>query len=306
MKSFEAICYMTQKQVKEYMKSYLASKQYDVVCEDGFLYAKGDVPVMLVAHMDTVHKEQPNMIARCDGKISSPQGIGGDDRCGVYIIANIVRTLHCSVLLCEDEEIGGIGANKFVKSKYSKDLGINYMIELDRRGSNDAVFYSCDNADFIDFVTDNTGYKQASGSFSDISILMPATKLCGVNLSSGYYKEHTTDEYVMYDEMMATMDAAIGLIKTECGKPFEYVPKKYSYQPTSYASTTPTQYTAKKTMAQLARADMSLELEVVMVMKDGQEQVIYGSGETKAECWLDLFSNYPYLCFNDIVDYCFM
>ena len=306
MKSFEAICYMTQKQVKEYIKSYLASKQYDVVCEDGFLYAKGDVPVMLVAHMDTVHKEQPSMIARCDGKISSPQGIGGDDRCGIYIIANIVKTLHCSVLLCEDEEIGGIGANKFVKSKYSKDLGINYMIELDRRGSNDAVFYSCDNTDFIDFVTDNTGYKQASGSFSDISILMPATKLCGVNLSSGYYKEHTTDEYVMYDEMMATMDAAIGLIKTECGKPFEYVPKKYTYQPTSYTSTTPTQYTAKKTMAQLARADMTLELEVVMVMKDGQEQVLYGSGETKAECWLDLFSNYPYLCFNDIVDYCFM
>lgn len=306
MKSFEDICYMTQNEVKEYMKSYLTSKQYEVICEDGFLYAKGDIPVMIVAHMDTVHKEQPSFISRCDGKISSPQGIGGDDRCGIYIIANIVKSMHCSVLLCEDEETGGRGANKFVKSEHSKNLDIKYMIEFDRRGNNDAVFYSCDNRDFVDFVTDNTGYKETNGTFSDISILMPATKLCGVNLSSGYYKEHTKDEYVVYDEMMSTMEAAIGLIKAECDTTFEYVPKKYTYQPAPYAGTTPTKPTTRKTMAQIARSDMMIELEVVTVMKDGQEKVIYGTGETKAECWLDLFSNYPYLCFNDIVDYCFM
>jgi hypothetical protein len=58
MKSFENICKMTQPEVKAYMKDYLASKKYNVVDEDGFLYAKGDIPVLLVAHMDTVHDEQ--------------------------------------------------------------------------------------------------------------------------------------------------------------------------------------------------------------------------------------------------------
>lgn len=316
MKNFEEICSMTQQEVKEYMQSYLASKQYDVVCEDGFLYAKGDVPVMLVAHMDTVHKDPPSIIARStdDNRISSPQGIGGDDRCGIYIIANIVKTLHCSVLLCEDEETGAIGANKFVRSEHVKHLDINYMIEFDRRGSNDAVFYSCDNRDFIDFVTDNTGYKETNGTFSDISVLMPATKLCGVNLSSGYYHEHTTDEYVMYDEMMATMEAGIALINAECKAPFAYVPKKYSYQPAlsdgSYLSKDgkfPEQSaTGRKTTAQIARMDVMLELEAVVLTKTGREDVIYGTGETKAECWLDLFTNYPYVCFNNIIDYCFM
>ena len=28
-------------------------------CEDGFIYAKGDIPVLLVAHMDTVFPEPP-------------------------------------------------------------------------------------------------------------------------------------------------------------------------------------------------------------------------------------------------------
>ena len=222
MKTFEDICKMTQKEVKAYMHEYLTSKKYKVVNEDGFLYAKGDVPVLLVAHMDTVHKEQCKEIVKNDGKWSSPQGIGGDDRCGVFIIMNIVKKLNCSVLLCEDEEIGGVGAHKFVKAKfgdftdtgefvefrYIDHLDVNYMIEFDRKGSNDAVFYSCDNKKFTNFVTDSTGFKFAYGSYSDISTLMPEAKLAAVNLSCGYYNPHQTSEYVVYDEMIDTIDAA--------------------------------------------------------------------------------------------------
>ena len=85
MKSFVDICKMTQKEVKTYMAEYLTSREYTVENHDGFLYAKGDVPVLLVAHMDTVHKQLPKTIYNIDGKISSLQGIGGDDRCGIFI-----------------------------------------------------------------------------------------------------------------------------------------------------------------------------------------------------------------------------
>lgn len=345
MKTFEDICKMTQPEVKAYMKSYLSSHKYNVVDEDGFLYAKGTVPVLLVAHMDTVHKVQCKDIINVKGKMSSPQGIGGDDRCGVFIIANLVKELNCSVLLCEDEEKGGVGARKFtnakyeitddkgnkVVSKYIDHLDVNFMVEFDRRGNNDAVFYSCDNKEFIDFVEDMTNFKFAHGSYSDISTLMPAAKLSAVNLSCGYYNAHQTNEYVIYDEMMDTIEAAKSLIKEKCEKPFEYVAKKYetSWNYSRYQSNRPTypyygnpnyddagycyggnifnepkesEYKDER-LANIAMADTDLELEVIVLGLDMCEETVVATGDTKAECWMNLFLENPRMCFNDIQDY---
>ena len=299
MKSFVDICKMTQSELKKYMASYLGSKKYKVENHDGFLYAKGDVPVLLVAHMDTVHRQLPATICEINGKISSPQGIGGDDRCGIFIIMNLVNRLHCSVVLCEDEEIGGIGARKFSNSQFIHSLDVNYAIEFDRMNANDAVFYSCDNKDFTEFVVDTIGFKEAHGSFSDISIIAPAAKIAAVNLSCGYYRAHTTDEYVMYDEMMDTIDAAEALIKTECDK-FEYVARQQllmwdNHYPTSYTNVIPRKSATK---------DLDIEIEVVF-MRDSDEDVGYGVGRTKAEAWLDFFETNDDVCFAQIVDYSF-
>ena len=321
MKTFEDICKMTQQGIKGYMHSHLVECGYSPISEDGFLYAKGDVPVLLVAHMDTVHKEQCKDIINNNGKLSSPQGIGGDDRCGVFIIMNIVKELHCSVLLCEDEEKGCIGTHKFVKTDYIKNIDVNYMIEFDRKGNNDAVFYSCANEGFIDFVEDATNFKFANGSVSDISVLMPEANLSAVNLSCGYYNAHTLNEYVIYDEMMDAIEAAKILIKEQCDKPFVYVRKTYSYSG-SYANFN--NYHAKtypavgeyygslfdepdpyerEDLAAIAKDDKYLELEAVIYAESLSEEVLYANGDTKAECWMNLFMDNPSLCFNDIVDY---
>ena len=325
MKKFQDICYMTQEGVKKYMGKYLTSKKYEVINEDGFLYAKGNVPVLLVAHMDTVHKEQCTSIIKDGEKLSSPQGIGGDDRCGVFIIANLVKKYHCSVLLLEDEEIGTVGARKFAKTDYIKNLDVNFMIEFDRRGNNDAVFYTCDNKDFTNHVLDNTGYKLAFGSFTDISVLMPESKLCGVNLSCGYYNPHTVSEYVNYDEMMDTISAAQALITAECEKPFEYVAKtyqssyynsnnrtyggnnssyRYPYDGYGHTNDINDPYGGKSdNLPTKASKDIYLELTVAVVDEAGQLEYLFATGKTKAECWLDLFTSYPGMCFDDIVDY---
>lgn len=322
MKKFKDFCCMTQKGVKAYMAKYLVSKKYEVINEDGFLYAKGDVPVLLVAHMDTVHKEQCTTVIRTGNIFSSPQGIGGDDRCGIFIIANLVKEYHCSVLLLEDEESGTVGARKFTKTDYINNLDVNFMIEFDRKGNNDAVFYSCDNKDFTDYVLDNTGYKLASGSWTDISVLMPASKLCGVNLSCGYYNPHTVSEYVNYDEMMDTISAAEVLIKAECEKPFEYVaktykPSTYSSNYSSYGNYSYDDYPyyndygyshddEKDSVRTRAKKDVTLELTVTIANDDGQEEYLFAEGRTKGECWLDLFTSYPGVCFNDIIEYEFV
>ena len=179
----------------------------------------------MVAHLDTVHVALPTMF-KYDSKtdaLSSPQGIGGDDRCGVYMILQIIKHYNCSVLFCEDEEIGGVGAEKFIKTELAKSLEFNYMIEFDRQGCNDAVFYNCDNEDFEDFITKDF-YKTAYGTFSDISVLAPFFGCAAVNLSCGYYKAHTQNEYVVLSEMDESIYAACRILErtTEEDK-FEYI-----------------------------------------------------------------------------------
>ena len=324
MKDFKDICRMSQQQVKDYMKEYLTSKQYEVINEDGFLYAKGTHPVLLLAHMDTVHKNKCTTIKEKKGRISSPQGIGGDDRCGIFIIMNLVNELHCSVLLCEDEETGGVGARKFAKTDYVKDLGVHYMVEFDRRGKDDAVFYSCDNKTFTEFITSETGFKEARGSFSDISVVAPAAKIAAVNLSSGYYNAHTTEEYVEYNEMLDIIETAKALIETETEEPFEYIEKKYEWnynreynysreycggfgyggfgyqRKDNYAPSY-----KQQTFADYAARDFDINLEVVWIDEEGNECVDDASGNTKTEAWTNFFLANTNVCFDMIVDYSF-
>ena len=320
MKSFKDICRMSQPELKKYMAGYLAGNKYKVVNEDGFLYAKGTVPVLLLAHMDTVHKSACTQISEKDGIISSPQGIGGDDRCGIFIIMNLVKELNCSVLLCEDEETGGVGARKFTKTEYIKNLDVNYMVEFDRKGDIDAVFYQCDNKKFTSFITETTGFKEAFGSFSDISIVAPAAGIAAVNLSSGYYKAHTTDEFVDYGVMMDTIETAKTLIKTESEK-YEYVKKEYSWDNYHYDGygdyggygrrlSTPSYYKPNSKYQQTTfdsyiMEDLDVHLEVVWIDIDGTECACEVSGKTKAEAWCNFFMQNPEVSFSMLYDWNF-
>ena len=230
MKNFVKLCKMSQKDLKKYTKNTLLKIGYPkVTVGDGFVYAQGELPILLVAHLDTVHKELPKTIYYDDIKqvLSSPEGIGGDDRCGVYMIFEVIKKHKCSVLFCEEEEIGAKGEEKFVASKVSKGLEFNYIMEFDRRGSNDAVFYDCDNYDFEKFITKKF-FKTAYGSFSDISVLAPELGCAAVNLSCGYYNAHTLDEYVVWGEMNDSINAACDIIcaTTEKDK-FEYIESAY-------------------------------------------------------------------------------
>lgn len=230
-KQFAKICRKSQEQLKVSLEQSLKAKYGTVIVDDGFIYAHGDIPILLVAHLDTVHTHEPVEIIYHDNSVSSPQGIGGDDRCGVYMIKQIIKRHKCSVLFCEDEEVGGVGASKFTKHPVSADLEFNYIIEFDRRGYNDAVFYDCDNQDFTDFIC-RYGWEEAIGSFSDIDIIAPYLGVAAVNLSSGYYNAHQLTEYVMLDEMVSNIERVCLMIEdtTETDK-YEYIEAKY---PSSY------------------------------------------------------------------------
>ncbi|WP_346961312.1 hypothetical protein [Clostridium sp.] len=232
---FEEICKLTQNQLVMYNLSILKKIGYEnIIREDGFVYAKGTVPILLVAHMDTVHKKVPSKIKYNKEIIKSPQGIGGDDRCGIYMIHKIIEKHKCSVLFLEDEEIGCVGAKKFVKSKYINDLDVNYMIELDRKGNQDAVFYECDNPEFTEFIINDSPLKEDYGSYTDICTLMPATGIAGVNISCGYYNAHTKDEYVNLQEMENLIIDINKIVEKPCNEKFDFIERDSSWYDDDY------------------------------------------------------------------------
>ena len=212
--NFEQIFQLSQKRLKRELKAELIASGYTVQKQKGFLYAAGTLPVLLVAHLDTVHRTQPETICySADGTVMmSPQGIGGDDRAGVYMILRLIQSFHCHVLFCEDEETGGHGARAFTKSGIKPD--VNYIVELDRTGSNDAVFYQCRNRQFERHIN-SFGFQTAFGSFSDISILAPHLNLAAVNLSTGYYHAHQPGEYVRLDKVEELIGRVEKLLQTK-------------------------------------------------------------------------------------------
>ena len=301
MKRFIDICKMSQSKVKKYAEQELRDNGYEPINEDGFLYAKGTYPVLLVAHMDTVHKHRITTVVQRKGKIYSPQGIGGDDRCGIYMVLNIIQKYHCSVLFTEDEEIGCVGAGKFCNTDYVENLDVNYMIELDRRGRKDAVFYSNGNEKFQEWICDKEiGFEKDTGSYSDICEIMRYSGIAGVNLSCGYYKEHTLEEYVKIDEMETNINRVFKLIAKECEEPWKYIEKYEGYGFYRYGGIY--EYNIYEEISR----DEDIFEEHLMIMKfyystmHGYDGIGFGVGLTEQSCLGDFLLNNSFVSVDDI------
>lgn len=172
-----------------------------------YLYAYGNIPVALVAHLDTVFRDPPQAVYydRKNSLIYSPEGGVGDDRAGVFAILKIlIDGYRPTVIFTCGEEWGGVGASLLVKDYENCPNDIKYFIELDRRGIQDCVFYDCENEEFTTYVK-NFGFQTAMGSFSDISIICPSWKIAGVNLSIGYFNEHSDKEFLLTEAWRHTI-----------------------------------------------------------------------------------------------------
>lgn len=208
VKNIEQFFQLTQEQLLKAMRSYLKTKYQTVHSSKSYVMAIGDIPVALVAHLDTVFKAPPKNIYydRVKNVMISPEGLGADDRAGVYAITQILKSgFRPTVIFTTDEEMGGIGATVLTKDFPKAPTDLKYIIELDRNGSCDCVFYSCDNPQFEEYV-ETFGFITEFGSFSDISVICPEWKVAGVNLSIGYKNEHSTSETLHIGHMIATIN----------------------------------------------------------------------------------------------------
>lgn len=187
-----------------------------------YVYATGSLPVMLVAHGDTVHRTPPEDIFYDErqGVLWSPQGLGADDRAGVLGILEMLRRgYRPHVLVTLGEESGGKGVKEFVREV--PDSGVRYVVELDRRNSGEAVFYDCPNEEFKKYVM-SFGFQEATGIYTDITVLCPAWNIAGVNLSCGYYDAHQKTEYLRLPDLADTLDRLANMLDSVPQRRFKY------------------------------------------------------------------------------------
>jgi len=200
----------------------------DIIKTGSYLYVPGDEEIAVLAHVDTVFFRKPDRITVINGVWSASfdacnqwDGLGGDDRSGIYIIWRLLDLGHRPhVILLNHEESGCYGAREFVKD-VKECPGIKYMVEFDRHGGDEAVYYGCANKKFEKFVTRH-GFKKNIGMFSDIGVIAPAWGVAAANLSIGVHEEHTVNERVVVVEVESVIKKADEMLRHVPRKPFTY------------------------------------------------------------------------------------
>ena len=177
--------------------------------------------VLLVAHADTVFCVPGKHKVILDGDTyrsgSGDYGLGADDRAGCAILWLLKDSGH-SLLVTNDEEIGSLGAAniKDIHKELFEELnGHQYILEFDRRHARDYKVYNIPVTDeFKRFIEGSTGYTEAD-RYSSTDITRLCRKICGANLSVGYYREHHEDEYLVFNEWLNTLNIAREMLEGE-------------------------------------------------------------------------------------------
>lgn len=178
--------------------------------------------IMLSAHMDTVSRiKEEKVVIEENGIYTAilPNGertiLGADDRAGIAIVLETLRNIPESfngtvkVAFSVMEEVGCVGAEKIDFEFYSD---VDLAIIIDRKGSKDIVT-GCANAfcsnvvgDFIEKASDLAGlsFECVEGGVSD-AMTFSQRGINSINLSAGYYFEHTKGETLSFSEMQDTV-----------------------------------------------------------------------------------------------------
>lgn len=179
---------------------------------ENFVYIPGTRknPVLLVAHSDTADWWMPEDIELYEGQseISNGNGLlGADDRAGCAMLWLLRNTGH-GLLITDGEERGGYGSAflRWVHPKILREINRHhqFMIQIDLHGRNQFKCYGVGTAEFRAYIRQKTSFSEPDqANFTDIVTL--CTGICGVNLSCGYYEEHTPSECIVKQEWHDTL-----------------------------------------------------------------------------------------------------
>lgn len=233
----ELLLLNNQDELMDYIINFIrkSNKYHSVTDVNGGVLAlpKGANKYPLICiHLDTIntHKKaklKPDDLI-IDGDIISLNTkakavcLGGDDRAGVYIALQLIKAKKPFAFgFFRDEEAGCHGSSSL--SSYINSLGnVTAFIGLDRRGVDEVATYGYDNKELIN-IFESKGYIEAVGSVTDASNLSTLSDkgLACVNLSVGYYNEHTNKEILNTTAMNRTLKVLKNLDISLFNKPFK-------------------------------------------------------------------------------------
>lgn len=227
-KMIEKLFQLNQAQLLDVMSNFLNAKYKTVTTTKHYIIAIGqDTSMGLVAHLDTVFHSPPQTFFYDQEKnvMWSPDGLGADDRAGVMAIIELVnRGYRPTIILCCDEEKGGLGAQALIQDFSCSPTGLKYLIEIDRAGKNDFVTYDCNNEEFNSYIS-SFGFEFNWGSFSDISFIAPIWGVAAANVSCGYVDEHSYAEHLYINYLNDTIDKVEQmLLEVDNAPHFKYIP----------------------------------------------------------------------------------
>jgi putative aminopeptidase FrvX len=226
-----------ESKMREFLTSYLKSIGISFKLDSvGNIYNISNInKPLLSAHMDTVQDDFDVLMSKFigikQGMVKGYGVIGGDDKCGIYAILDLLKNGHTDVnfIFSVEEEVGGIGSSYF--EKHNDLTHILYGLILDRRGSGDII---CEYNEYgtkhfestLAQIGTHYGFKPDKGTFSDADNF--SEQISCANLSVGYYNAHCKNEYVILSDLQNTINYVHSIVKHLDVK-FEAPEKTFSY-----------------------------------------------------------------------------
>ena len=207
---------------------------------------KSDTYPCIVAHMDQVQErhskdfiayEAEDIIIGFSPKHKEQQGLGADDKCGLWIGLKCLQKFDCLKLaFFVGEEVGCKGSG-LANMAFFDDC--RFVIEPDRKGSEDLITQIgwtplCSDDFLKDIGFKKFGYKETEGMMTDIEALKDhGLMLSCINVSCGYYKPHSNEEFVYKPALLNCFAFVEHIIKT-CTKVYPHIDNTAYYEKQNY------------------------------------------------------------------------
>lgn len=138
--------------------------------------------------------------------------LGGDDKCGVFIalkVAELLPDLPLKILFTVQEESGCIGISHFIDNNLEFFSDVKYSLTIDRREGDNLLWSQCDERSCSnnfaaklarEGVKVGIPIKIMDGNVADVIHIRNHVPN-SVNMSAGYYRAHSDDEYIVPSEV---------------------------------------------------------------------------------------------------------
>jgi hypothetical protein len=265
---------------------------------------EGEFYPMFIAHTDTVHnkidkivvKEEKLKLPYTFGKNFDdtlvdvlkaydvndlPTGIGGDDKCGIFICLELLKQLDkVKIGLFVSEETGCHGSSK-CDENFLQDVG--YITQYDAPG-NHLITEICSGVRLFErdgefftktskVITESFGNEMLvqSHPYTDISQLKKKIDVSCINMSCGYYNMHSPQEFISIEDVKCAIEAGKNMVKELGYKKYEYQYKPIVYTPTTIMNSFVEEFDDDLDIFEVQEIEMHHRLQTIDVYeeKDG-------------------------------------